>query len=108
MSAGGTQGKGWQITSALETPADATWISEWDTYGDTAIRVFDVKEWTIDHADYSGERDDITVTIHGTQQADGRVGRAIFVACPADPLAPGEVRELAAALIAAADAADQG
>lgn len=52
------------------------------------------------------ERDAITVTVYGTQHRDGRIERKIAVGCPADPITPGEARRLAAALIAAADAAD--
>lgn len=91
------------MTAILETPSGATWIGPWDGN----LRIFDGKEWAIDHTDHAGERDDITVTIHGTQQADGRVGRGIFVACPADPITADEARKLAAALIEAA-AADEG
>ena len=79
----------------LQIPADAIWIGAWD--GDH--RIFDGKEWTIEH--------DITATVYGTQHADGRTRHMIALGCSSDPITSEQARRLATALIAAADAADE-
>lgn len=85
----------------LETPADATSIAGWD--GGT--RIFDGREWTVESA---SEGQDITVTIHGIQFADGHVVSRVAVGglCPDWPITSSRARRLARVLMAAADAAE--
>jgi hypothetical protein len=85
----------------LETPAGATSIAGWD--GGT--RIFDGREWTVESA---SEGQDITVTVHGMQFADGRVvsGVAVGGLCPEWPITSQRARRLARVLMAAADAAE--
>jgi hypothetical protein len=86
-------------------PADATRLGPWTE----DLRVFDGPEWGVTHAIHGGQYDDITVCVIGTQHMDGRIERKIVLGCPTDPvMAVDEARRLIAALIAAADAADEG
>ncbi|MGB9303138.1 MAG: hypothetical protein WCB92_05490 [Mycobacterium sp.] len=85
----------------LETPAGATSIAG----RDGGTRIFDGREWTVESA---SEGQDITVTIHGMQFADGRVVSRVAVGglCPDWPITSSRARKLARVLIAAADAAE--
>jgi len=86
----------------LETPAGATSIAGWD--GGT--RIFDGREWTVESA---SEGQDITVTVHGMQFADGRVVSRVAVGglCADWPITSQRARRLARVLMAAADAAER-
>jgi hypothetical protein len=95
------------MRTELEIPADAVLIGPWEP--DLRLRGFDGKEWVIEHNTHDGRHDDIVVTIVGAQHADGRIERRIAIGCLADPfITAAEVRKLATALDAAADAADKG
>jgi hypothetical protein len=85
----------------LETPAGATSIAGWDV----GTRIFDGREWTVDSAT---EGQDITVTVHGIQFADGRVVSRVGVGglSPDWPISSSRARRLARVLMAAADAAE--
>lgn len=93
------------ITTALPEPAGAVSIDAWE---DTAepYRYFTGSSWVVD-VDRS-EHGSVTVVIDGVQEADGRTERHVCVHVLTgyeDLLTPQEARELARALIDAADEA---
>jgi len=82
---------------------DEPTAGEW-THG---LRVFDGPEWAVTHATYHGHYDEITVSIIGTQHADGHIQRKIVLDCLIDPvITADEARKLIAALSAAVAAAE--
>jgi hypothetical protein len=87
----------------LEAPANATTVGSWTA----RLRVFDGPEWTVTHATYAGDYDDITVRIIGTQYADGRIERKIVIDCFHPVITADEARNLMAALGAAAAACER-
>lgn len=88
----------------LAPPTGATMVDEWDNFR-AAFRVFDGPEWSINHAGH-GPRTDIVVSVIGRQYVGGHAECQIVIDCPDTPIiAPAEARQLAQALIAAADAA---
>lgn len=79
-------------------------VDEWDTV-ETAFRVFDGPEWSINHAG-RGPQSEIVVSVVGRQYVDGHAECQVFIDCPNTPvIAPAQARKLGQALIAAADAA---
>jgi len=88
-------------------PAGATDVHDWvDLETDMPFRCFDGSWWVVERPE-RGE--DIDVHIAGTQHHDGSITRDIAVhELHADhPLTIKQARELGAALIAAADEAEQ-
>ncbi|WP_196772759.1 hypothetical protein [Mycobacterium colombiense] len=87
----------------LAPPFRATCVSEWDNVGGGS-RAFDGPKWRIEHTTDDGRCADIVVCVIGLQYADGRALREIIIDCPDSPIVtPAEARNLARALIAAAD-----
>lgn len=85
-------------------PADAVDVYPWyqDPHSDKVARSFTGTRRNVDLAPgYT-----VLVDVSGVQSDDGRVERLIGVK-RADGLTPAKARELAAALVAAADEADQ-
>jgi hypothetical protein len=90
-------------------PAGATQVYDWDdTSTDTPSRYWRGSSWLIDANDLRGA-EDIEVFIDGVQHADGRVERFVHVhqTHSDDIITIEQVRQLAQALLAAADEAEQ-
>ena len=91
-------------------PAGCVRVYDWDppevTGYPTASRYF---VGTSRVVEVEQHEEDITVTVDGMQWSDGRVERSILVdqTHPDDPLTPQQARELAAALVGAADEFEQ-
>jgi hypothetical protein len=84
----------------------SSWDAGWDNIG-TAFTAFDGPEWRIKHTTDPGRRADIVVTVVGLQYAEGHAELEIIMDCPDTPIiTPAEARNLANALIAAADSAE--
>ena len=80
-------------------------VTDWDNIG-AAFRAFDGPEWRIKHTTDHGRRADIVVTVVGLQYPEGHAELEIIIDCPDTPIVtPAQARELARALIAAADSA---
>jgi hypothetical protein len=80
-------------------------VTGWDNIG-AAFRAFDGPEWRIKHTTDHGRRADIVVTVVGLQYPEGHAELEIIIDCPDTPIVtPAQARELARALIAAADSA---
>ncbi|OBH12090.1 hypothetical protein [Mycobacterium sp. E1747] len=91
--------------NAFPQPADAVRIEEWviDPGGpDSAYRCFTGSSWVVGQPE---REHDTTVVIVGTQHADRSTERGILVERLDDELTIGQARELARALMAAADEA---
>jgi hypothetical protein len=90
----------------LSRPAWAIHVGEWENFGG-GVRAFDGPKWRIKHTTHQGRRADIVVSVIGLQYADGHSLREIVIDCPDTPIVtPAEARNLARALIAAADSAE--
>lgn len=91
--------------NALPQPADAVRIEAWDIDPDdpdSAYRCFSGSSWVIGQPD---REHDTTVVIVGTQHTDRSTDRRILVERLDDGLTISQARELARALMAAADEA---
>ena len=98
-------------------PAGATKVDDWfnpdaligtivSYVGPDTARYFTGTSWVVDRDDND---EDIDVSIEGEQYVDGRVQRHIVVhhLHGDEPITPGQARQLAAALTAAADECEQ-
>ena len=97
-------------------PAGATKVDDWfnpdaligtivSYVGPDTARYFTGTSWVVDR---DGNDEDIDVSIVGDQYVDGRVQRHIVIQLHSDePITPGQARQLAAALTAAADECEQ-
>ena len=93
--------------SHVPLPAGAVKVHEWDDRNEQvgAFRYFTGTSRVVDRDDRD---DDIDVLIEGTQYPDGSVDRLIGIHSLDDgPLTIGQARQLARALIAAADETEQ-
>jgi hypothetical protein len=90
----------------LPAPAGATRVGDWEPAQRTGypgpIRYFHGTRRTVE----GGYREDIEIQIEGIQHSDGRAGRAIRVSGVRDVLSIADARQLARALMAAADEVD--
>ena len=73
------------------------------------LRAYDGKCWVVENRTRNGHEANVYVCIAGVQRPDGRVERHIIVdeLGARDPLTAAEARQLARALIAAADDVDR-
>jgi hypothetical protein len=84
--------------------------AEWQDAGTpNAFRYFEGSRWVVDRRVDRARSEDIEVYVAGTQEPDGTVVRDIVVhqLHSDDPIMPRQARQLARALIAAADEIDR-
>lgn len=99
-------------TPPTDPPIPAAAIKAWDweppqrTGMPDATRYFIGTARSVESGE-RGHRDNAEVQIEGVQHSDGRVERAIRVSRVGDELTITQARQLAAALLAAADEADE-
>jgi hypothetical protein len=100
------------MTTTTETlanvplPAGAVRVDDWyDTGTAEPGRYFVGSSWVVERNNHHNRDTDIMILVDGTQYCDGRVERIISV--DDDDLTISQARELAAALVAAADEAEQ-
>jgi hypothetical protein len=88
----------------IPDPAGAVHIDKWraDDNGEGFFRYFAGSSWVVERTE---QHADAAVVIGGLQHADGTVSRSIW--CGAAQLTTSEARQLARALIAAADEAER-
>ena len=95
-------------TTEIPLPAGAERVYDWHDVGtDDEGRFFYGRGWVIERA--ANQRDDMFVDIRGVQRPTGEVRREIAAGPlhPDNPITPAQARQLARALMAAADEVDR-